>query len=178
MKFHLGCGKRNFGSDWTHIDGGVFPHVVSHDVHLYDYEDSSASLIYSSHMLQYFDRSEVKDLLKHWSRVLREGGTLRLATPDFAVMSSMYLNKEVVLDQILGPMYGKWPMNDSIIYNTTVYDYESLERILVDAGFHSVSRYSWRETCHSQFDDHSQAYIPHMDKENGTLISLNVECVK
>jgi hypothetical protein len=28
------------------------------------------------------------------------------------------------------------------------------------------------------FDDHSQAYIPHMDKENGTLISLNIETIK
>ena len=36
----------------------------------------------------------------------------------------------------------------------------------------------WRETEHSQFDDHSQAYVPHMDKENGVLISLNVECNK
>jgi hypothetical protein len=29
-----------------------------------------------------------------------------------------------------------------------------------------------------EFDDHSQAYLPHMDKENGTLISLNIEAVK
>ena len=38
--------------------------------------------------------------------------------------------------------------------------------------------YDWEQTEHSKFDDHSQAYIPHMDKENGTLISLNVECIK
>ena len=30
----------------------------------------------------------------------------------------------------------------------------------------------------SDFDDHSQAYLPHMDKENGTSMSLNVECIK
>ena len=36
----------------------------------------------------------------------------------------------------------------------------------------------WEETEHAQFDDHSQAYLPHMDKENGTLMSLNVECIK
>jgi len=27
-------------------------------------------------------------------------------------------------------------------------------------------------------DDHSQAYLPHMDKENGILISLNIEATK
>ena len=42
----------------------------------------------------------------------------------------------------------------------------------------NVIEYDWRETEHSEFDDHSQAYIPHMDKDNGTLISLNVECIK
>ena len=41
-----------------------------------------------------------------------------------------------------------------------------------------VKKYDWKETDHSEFDDHSQAYIQHMDKENGILISLNVECVK
>ena len=45
-------------------------------------------------------------------------------------------------------------------------------------GIQSVKRYDWRETEHAEFDDHSQAYIPHMDKENGTLISLNIEGVK
>jgi hypothetical protein len=27
-------------------------------------------------------------------------------------------------------------------------------------------------------DDYSQSYLPHMDKENGTLMSLNLEAVK
>ena len=44
--------------------------------------------------------------------------------------------------------------------------------------FSNIKLWDWRTTEHSQFDDYSQAYIPHMDKENGTLISLNVECKK
>ena len=48
----------------------------------------------------------------------------------------------------------------------------------MEVGFKNVERYDWRETEHAEFDDHSQAYLPHMDKENGTLISLNVECTK
>ena len=46
------------------------------------------------------------------------------------------------------------------------------------SGFEDTKKYDWRETEHSMFDDHSQAYIPHMDKENGTLISLNLESTK
>ncbi len=178
MKLHLGCGKRDFGSDWEHIDGGEFPHVSDHDISLLKYEDSSASLIYSSHLLAYFDRSEAASILECWHRVLREGGVLRVAVPDFGVMVSLYESKTVILDQLVGPLYGKMLMNGSTIYHKTVYDYESLKKMLTDAGFHSVSYYPWRGTCHGEFDDHSQAYIPHMDKDNGVLISLNVECKK
>ena len=70
-------------------------------------------------------------------------------------------------------------MKDEIIYHKTVYDYQSLETMLTkQIGFKRVRKYDWKETEHSHFDDHSQAYLPHMDKENGTLISLNVEAIK
>ena len=32
MKVHIGCGKRNFGDDWYHIDGTSYPHVKSNDI--------------------------------------------------------------------------------------------------------------------------------------------------
>ena len=69
-------------------------------------------------------------------------------------------------------------MSNNCIYHKTVYDFKSLEGVLLKAGFKAIKKYDWRNTDHSNFDDHSQAYIPHMDKENGTLISLNVECIK
>jgi len=30
----------------------------------------------------------------------------------------------------------------------------------------------------TSIDDHSKAYFPHMDKENGKLLSLNIEAIK
>lgn len=69
-------------------------------------------------------------------------------------------------------------MDNQTIYHKTVYDFDSLENILSENGFYKINNYDWRMTEHANFDDHSQAYIPHMDKENGTLISLNVECLK
>ncbi len=35
------------------------------------------------------------------------------------------------------------------------------------SGFDMVKRYDWQKTIHKDYDDHSQAYYPHMDKENG-----------
>lgn len=178
MKLHLGCGKRDFGSDWTSIDGGDFPYLHSHDVTKLPFGDNSADIIYASHVLEYFDRAEVVLVLEEWFRVLKQGGTLRLAVPDFEQMVRLYFSRMFSLDNFLGPLYGKMQMGDGTIYHKTCYDFVSLKNLLEKIGFKNIRLWDWRNTEHSQHDDCSRAYIPKMDFENGTLISLNTECEK
>jgi predicted SAM-dependent methyltransferase len=178
MKLHLGCGWRNFGEDWIHIDGGDYDHLDYKDITKLPFEDDSVDLIYSSHVIEYFNRSEINEVLKEWRRVLKPGKTLRIAVPDFERMSELYLQKAISLNQILGPLYGKMQMGNYSIYHKTTYDFNSLSEVLIQNGFNEIERYDWKKTEHANFDDHSQAYIPHMDKEKGVLISLNIECIK
>ena len=178
IKMNVGCGWRNFGDDWIHVDGGDYEHLDHKDIHLKSHDDESVDLIYSSHVIEYFDRDEIITLLSNWHRVLKPNGILRVAVPDFSNMTWLYQNGKITLDQILGPLYGKMKMGDETIYHKTVYDYDSLSSLLQKCGFKDVFEYEWRETDHAEHDDHSQASIPHMDKENGTLISLNIEASK
>ena len=117
-------------------------------------------------------------MLDEWYRVLCYNGILRIAVPDFFQLTSLYLHGNIKIEQALGPLYGKMLMNDTTIYHKTVYDILSLTKLLKRTGFKKIYKYDWKNTEHSQFDDHSQAYIPNMDKENGTLISLNMEAIK
>jgi predicted SAM-dependent methyltransferase len=178
IKINLGCGKRDFGLDWFHVDGNYFDHVQHHDIVHLPFKDNTVDLIYCSHVIEYLDREEITDVLDKWYNKLKNNGILRLAVPDFKAMASLYLNKSVSLDAFLGPLYGKMTMDGSFIYHKTAYDFNSLQTILDQAGFRDVKEYNWRETEHACFDDHSQAYIPHMEKETGDLISLNMECIK
>jgi predicted SAM-dependent methyltransferase len=179
IKLHLGCGWRNFGPDWVHIDGGDYEHLDAESItDLSQYNDASVDLIYSSHVVEYFDRDEFASVLLEWKRVLKPEGRLRIAVPNFEVLSSLYNKGKIGLDKVLGPLYGKMIMSNKTIYHRTVYDFKSLKKMLTKAGFRDIVIYNWHETEHSNFDDHSQAYIPHMDKDNGVLISLNVECRK
>ena len=178
MKLNIGCGWREFGKDWVHIDGGDYEHLDSDDIYLNDYKENSVDLIYASHVIEYFDREEVVPLLEGWRKVLKPNGVMRLAVPDFEVYANLYSSGEYPLDNFLGVLYGKMPMGDETIYHKTVYDFDSLKTLLESIGMREVKKYNWEDTEHSQFDDHSQAYLPHMDKENGTLMSLNVECIK
>jgi len=77
---------------------------------------------------------------------------------------------------VIGPIFGRQDYLYNIHYN--VFDEKSLSKLLLENGFGRVDRYDWRATEHAHIDDFSQAYIPHMDRENGTLISLNMEAVK
>ena len=177
-KINLGCGWRNFGKDWIHIDGGDYPHLDSKDILNLPYEDNSIDLIYASHVIEYFDREEILDILKKWRSKLKSGGILRLAVPNFKEIARLYISEEYDLSKFLGPLYGKMEMGNKIIYHKTTYDFKELKTILNKCGFFNVDYYDWKTTEHGDFDDHSQAYIPHMDKENGTLISLNIEAIK
>ncbi len=183
MKLHLGCWKRNIPG-FTHID-------ICDETHI-DYrssidslpfiQDDCVELIYCSHAFEYFDRIEAQRALVEWKRVLIPGGELRLAVPDFNALIEVYrLTGD--LTRILGPLYGRMNIDKGerqigTIYHKTVYDELSMANVLREAGFVNPFRWEWRETEHAGVDDHSQAYFPHMEKDNGLHISLNIACFK
>jgi hypothetical protein len=133
-------------------------------------------LLYASHVIEYFDRDEIVPILRGWKTKLAPGGILRLAVPDFAVIVGLY-SDGVDLERFLGPLYGKMQMGGETIYHRTAYDEPGLRGVLQAAGFVTIRWWNWRYTSHAHFDDFSQAHIPHMDKENGVPISLNLEAI-
>ena len=176
MKLHLGCGNRVIPG-YAHIDVVPWPHVdVVHSVDSLPWiDDDSIEVIYACHVLEHFHRRETARILREWHRVLAPAGVLRLSVPDFRALSAIYMSSGYLPD-VLGPLFGR----GDYLYNVhhTVFDLDSLSGILLDVGFSTPRRYDWRATEHAHIDDYSQAYIPHMDKENGTLISLNIETTK
>ncbi|HTW96844.1 MAG TPA: methyltransferase domain-containing protein [Candidatus Methylomirabilis sp.] len=182
LMLNLGCWKRNLPG-FTNVDICDLPHI-HHKTGIDDlsmFENETVDLIYSSHSFEYFDRQEAKKVLAEWKRVLKPNATLRLAVPDFDKLLEVY-KMTGKLEKILGPLFGRMEVQTAagpkILYHKTVYNFDDLEQLLTENGFKNVRRYDWRQTIHKDFDDHSQAYFPHMDKEKGLLISLNVEAEK
>tara|TARA_B000000609_G_C24118358_1_gene318086 strand:- start:349 stop:900 length:552 start_codon:yes stop_codon:yes gene_type:complete len=173
VKLHLGCGKR-FIPGFIHIDAMEHPHVdyVQDISDLSNFSDESVDLVYACHVLEHFKRDDTQRILNEWARVLKLKGTIRLSVPDFESICEIYqTHKDISL--IEGPVVG----GQTNIYNFhyTVFDFKKIKNLLKNAGFSNIRRYDWRNTSHKLVDDYSQAYIPHMDKTNGKLISLNVE---
>jgi len=176
MKLHLGCGSR-YIPGYIHIDVVNYPHIdhVATIDCLSFISDDSVDVIYNCHVLEHFKRREVTRVLKEWHRVLKPGGVLRTSVPNFSSICEVY-QRYGDLGMVIGPLFGRQDYLYNIHYN--VFDFASLRNNLAEAGFTAVRQYDWRETEHAHLDDYSQAYVPHMDKDMGILISLNVECEK
>jgi predicted SAM-dependent methyltransferase len=176
MKLHLGCGKRHIPG-FIHIDAIDYPHVdhVSSIDALSFISDDSVDLIYTCHVLEHFKRKDVIRVLKEWYRILRPGGVVRISVPDFSKLVEIYTQYRDI-NKVVGPLFGRQDYLYNIHYN--VFDRESLFDALMSAGFKNCREYDWRFTEHADIDDFSQAYIPHMDKDNGFAVSLNVEADK
>ena len=182
LNLNLGCWHREIPG-WIHIDYCDFPHIdfKSNIDDLSMFKDNTVDLIYSSHSFEYFDAEHAPKVLREWRRVLKPDGLLRIAVPDFDALVNLYkLTGDI--KSILGPLFGRMEIETKstkkMLFHKTVYTFISLKNLLESNGFHSVERYDWKQTIHKDYDDHSQAYYPHMDKEKGLLLSLNIEAIK
>ena len=182
IKAHLGCWHRVIPG-FVHVDLCDMPHIdykAGIDA-LPFFADGSVGLIYCSHAFEYFDRDEARGVLAEWYRVLAPGGVLRLAVPDFAALIKVY-QQTGELERVLGPLYGKMSIpadgGSKTLYHKTTYDENSCAKLLKECGFIEPERWDWRTTEHAHIDDHSQAYFPHMQKDSGILVSLNLQARK
>lgn len=175
-KLHLGCGNKII-PNFTNIDIRPMEGVdlVEDISELKKIENNSVELIYACHVLEHFGRHEYMKVLNRWYDLLKDGGKLRISVPNFEEVVNYY-NKTKDLKKLLGFLYGG--QNYEQNYHYCTWDFNSISEDLINVGFKEVYRYDWKLTEHSNVDDFSQAYIPHMDKENGILMSLNIEAIK
>ncbi len=178
MKLHLGCGRK-YIEGFKHVDLQKFDHIdfISSVDDLNFAKDNTVELIYAAHVLEHFGRNEYKKVLKEWHRVLKSGGVLRMSVPSFEAVVKYYTEKNDNLELLLGLLVGGQKVGQ-YDYHQMVFDKKLLEKDLKEIGFKNIRHYDWRKTEHAKIDDFSQAYLPHMDKENGMLMSLNLEAEK
>tara|TARA_R110001599_G_scaffold108057_3_gene271001 strand:+ start:4785 stop:5396 length:612 start_codon:yes stop_codon:yes gene_type:complete len=179
-RLHLGCGKR-YIEGFYHIDVLDGDHVdwVGPIEDLFFIPDNGVELIYACSVLEHFSRHEYMDVLSEWLRVLKPGGILRLSVPSLEAAIEIYMNHpdyrgdaSRVFPTFLGGQ------RDEYDYHKMVFDEALLTKSLIEVGFADCRKWDWRNTDHSHVDDYSQAYLPHMEKANGTHMALNIEAVK
>jgi predicted SAM-dependent methyltransferase len=172
LNLHLGCGRIN-APGFINIDMAPMRHVhLVQDVSNLDrFRAESVDLIYASHVLEHFSHLRTLTILREWKRVLKPGGVLRLAVPNFDALVEIYRLNERRISSIQGMLYGgqDYPGNAHF----AGFTYESLACILMEAGLCEVSTWGPFKGIEPYCLDHSGLEI-----DIGSLVipvSLNVE---
>lgn len=89
---NLGCGRRTH-PDWENVDytasaPGVRAYNLRNGI---PYADSSFDVVYHSHLLEHFSKQSAPAFLRECYRVLKPGGTIRIAVPDLERIARAYL---------------------------------------------------------------------------------------
>jgi hypothetical protein len=94
------------------------------------HDDGSVDEIRASHVLEHFPSGEIAAVLADWARVLKPGGTLGIAVPDFAKIAENYLAgaRQPTEGYIMG---GQSAPDD---FHKALFDEEQLKRAMAATG--------------------------------------------
>ena len=95
---NVGCGG-TYHADWINLDvASSDPNVRIIDITRgLPFADDSASVCYSSHVLEHLDKNKARVLIAECYRVLKPGATIRIVVPDLESVMREYLR---VLDLV------------------------------------------------------------------------------
>lgn len=171
LSLHVGCGMID-APGFVNVDLLAAPHihVQSSIDDLSMFPDACADLLYACHCLEHFGFRHTSSVLEEWARVLRPGGILRIAVPDFAVIARAYAaggSLRELQSLLLGGQ--DYRLN----FHAAVFDEPTLKESMARAGIDDIHRWDPAAIDHHDFTDESAITCP---MGTGTVpLSLNLE---
>lgn len=202
-RLHFGCGVRVF-QGWLNTDLFADPKrgIVFQDLSkTFPCADRSFRFVFSEHVHEHFGYKEGKRVLSECFRILKDGGVLRLATPDIDFYVNLYLNRKNLNEEQNGFLrYFLETFEDvrdfpddaisalnGIFYgfgHRFIFSFDSLERELKNIGFRRVLRVKAGESGHECLRglETKPGYRDTASGENGLhfhlMANLSVEVTK
>lgn len=99
--------------------------------------EGSVEEVRASHVLEHFPHSQIAGVLQEWVRVLKPGGVLKIAVPDFQVIAEQYLAGAPIPTEgyVMG---GQVDEHD---FHKALFDEETLAAALRGAGLVGIRRW-------------------------------------
>ena len=132
----VGPIRLNIGAGATVIPGfTAIDRRFGTEAYPLSYPDNSVEEIRCVHMLEHLSFREVPVALEEWKRVLRPGGRLRIAVPDFAKISTVTATDPSWRFYLMGGQ------TDDDDYHKSAFDEPLLRQYLDNAGIVGVRRW-------------------------------------
>jgi predicted SAM-dependent methyltransferase len=153
-RVHLGCGD-HYLEGWWNVDLERKGDVTADLSRSIPFRSGAVDYVHSEDFLEHVDLARGRALLAECFRILRPGGVLRVLTPDLkGLVERLYLDREArhlafcrVQLQAEGPCEALNMHLRMEGAHRFVWDYELLERTLVETGF-SVRKVSFNRSRH------------------------------
>jgi predicted SAM-dependent methyltransferase len=137
-------------TDPENISRDRFRDLLSHNIFLHHnlkygvpLPDCSADFVFTSHSLHHLYRDQARALLADALRVLRPGGTIRVAVPNLEYIVSLYQRGE--RERALRFFFYDAEPRHHLSRRHYQYDFEMLEQILTAAGYRQIRRCAFRQ---------------------------------
>ncbi len=132
--------KLNLGSGDTTLKGYVnIDRKFGSLAYPLAYPDNSIDEVRASHVLEHFPRDEVGKVVADWARVLKPGGVLKVAVPDFDWIVSAYQNGYREDRRLEHYLYGGQEDGDD--FHKALFNEPRLQRLLQSAGLSDIKRW-------------------------------------
>lgn len=142
LKLHLGCGGWPIKKgNWVNIDYRYQPgvDVVDNIGTLSRYKKDTVDVIYCAHALDHFDRHTYPRVIDKWFELLKPGGIVQIATPDFEVIVDLYKSGISVLD-LTGSLYANQEYENNVRH--FIWDYDAGKQVLLNHGFENIRKFA------------------------------------
>lgn len=171
MKLYV--GSRNYKPDGyrtVDIDPSMNPDIVADIRNMDMVADGAADEVVAGHVLEHIDWPDSFLAFAEFARVLKTGGTLKIAIPDMALLLRMLLSGDSAF-HVMGLVYGLGGRTNRFEQHRYGFTPGMVVDILETLGF---STFNW---WNSTEKDASNGWIPRYENEHVGM-SLNIEAVK
>jgi len=148
LRLHLGSGSNSLPG-WVNVD------LLSpgRPLDLYwalrrplPFLDASVDAIFAEHLLEHLPFPAGVGLLRECRRVVRPGGIVRVGVPDLDRYIASYLGRDDIIERVRPgrPSRALALGEPFFLYgHRCMYDFDTMQRALIDAGFTSVEHSSF-----------------------------------
>lgn len=108
---------------------------------IYPLPDANGSMdeVRASHVLEHFPHGQVADVVREWARVLKPGGRLKVAVPDFDFIVKAYSNGHRGDSRLEHYLFGGQVDGDD--YHKSFFNEDKLKALLEGAGLVDVKKW-------------------------------------
>jgi FkbM family methyltransferase len=132
--------KLNLGSGSSPIEGYHNLDIKTCDeIYPLPVDDGTVDEVRASHVLEHFPHGQVADVVKEWARVLKPGGRLKIAVPDFDWIVKAYTNGHRGDNRLERHLFGGQVDGDD--YHKAFFNEEKLKALLEGAGLVDVKQW-------------------------------------